>query len=171
MMNISGAIILAFFGSLWVTLTLVLGFDVRGWAVGLPFLSFVVITLAALHVHRMPGERRRPSERAGRIIMWSSIGEGLAIPAAIVAVEAMHRPDWTLPAMAVVVGLHFLPMAMLIPFHRYYIPCVVLVLTGLVGGVVGGRNGTVLTGCVAGAAVTLAAVMAVLQNWKSRKTG
>lgn len=46
-----------------------------------------------------------PSERAGRVIIWSSIGEGVGLFVAANIVQNLHRPELLLPAMALVVGL------------------------------------------------------------------
>ena len=49
---------------------------------GLPFLGFLLIALAAADVIRRPGEGVAPSKRAEKVIMWSSIGEGVGLFAA-----------------------------------------------------------------------------------------
>lgn len=44
--------------------------------------------------------------------MWSTIGEGIGLFLASNIVINLHRPDLLLPSMALVVGLHFLPIAL-----------------------------------------------------------
>src|SRR4051812_16686999 len=115
-----GAIIMSFFGSLFAALTL--GFQL-GWSglwLGLPYIIFIAIALAAIIVIRLPGQGITPSQRAEKVIMWSSIGEGVGLfLAANIVINLGHR-QLLLPAMATVVGLHFLPMAFAVPFKPFY---------------------------------------------------
>ena len=58
--------------------------------------------------------------------MWSSIGEGVGLFVAAQTVISLGHREMLLPAMALVVGLHFLPMAYAIPsglFTASALPC------------------------------------------------
>lgn len=61
----------------------------------------------------------RPS-RVGRIIGRSAAGEGVGIFLAVNIVMNLGRPDLVLPAIALVIGLHFPPMAYANPFRLFY---------------------------------------------------
>lgn len=71
-------------------------------------------------------------------------------------------------AIAVIVGLHFLPMARPFPFVIYYALGIVLCGPGLPGFPVGGRSGMQLTGRIASATVTGGAVLPVLRGRRAR---
>ncbi len=89
-----GALIMGFFGAVFASMTLYWQWHLRGVALALPFLGFILIAIAANHVIRAPGEGIKPSPREERVIMWSSIGES--------------------------VGLHFLPIAFAAGFRPFY---------------------------------------------------
>src|SRR4051812_39525372 len=115
-----GAIIMSFFGSLFATLTLLFEFGWTGMVLGLPYVIFAAIALAAIIVIRRPGEGIVPSRQAERVIMWSSIGEGVGLfLVANIVINLGHR-ELLLPAMAVVVGLHFLPIAHATGLRAFY---------------------------------------------------
>lgn len=63
---------------------------------------------------------------------WSAI-EGVAIGVAVVLLSIVHRTDAILPAVAVIVGLHFLPLARGFPERLYYGTGAGLVLLGVAG--------------------------------------
>ena len=62
-------------------------------------------------VIHLPGGGIKPSKEAERAIIWSSTAEEIGLFLASDIVIKLHRPDLLLPAMALVVGLHFLPIA------------------------------------------------------------
>ena len=51
--------------------------------------------------------------------MWSSIGEGVGLFAAAQLTISLGHRELLLPAMALVVGLHFLPIALAVPFRPF----------------------------------------------------
>ena len=65
--------------------------------------------------------------------MWSRIGEGLGLFAAGQTVMSIHRPELLLPAMALVVGLHFLPIAWSGPFRPFYLLGGALIVAAFLG--------------------------------------
>ena len=106
-----GALIMSFFGAVFASLTLYWERQVAGGALALPFLAFALIAFCACLVICRPGEGLKPTPGEERAIMWSSIGEGIGLFLASSIVINLHRPDLLLPSMALVVGLHFLPIA------------------------------------------------------------
>ena len=114
--------------------------------VGGPIISVLLILIAR---RRLSGASARPPEeakRAGRIVGWAAGGEGIAI--AVVAnllILNGHR-DLVLPAMAIIVGLHFLPLALLFKVRIYYATALLLVLVGAAGFILDAPLRNLVTG-------------------------
>src|SRR4051812_11703155 len=150
-----GAIIMSFFGSLFATLTLLFEFGWTGMVLGLPYLMFAAIALAAIIVIRRPGEGLVPSKHAEKVIMWSSMAEGVGLfLAANIAINLGHR-ELLLPAMALVVGLHFLPIAHATRLPPFYILGIALLAAAVLGALIGQPYGARCSGFAAAAALWL----------------
>lgn len=165
-MGSRGAIIMSFFGAVFFALTLAWQWQVTGPALILPFLVSAVIGVAALYVIRQPGGRNVLSPRAKRTLIWASTGEGIGIFIAINIVVNLHRPEWRLPAMALVVGLHFLPIAYAATFRAFYILGAALIAVALMGFAMPMPVGGELAGIAAGTCLWITSVIAVLREWK-----
>lgn len=165
-----GAIIMSFFGAVFAALTLYWQWHVSGLFLALPFVVFAAIATAARIVIRVPGDGIKPSETVERTIMWSSIGEGVGLFLASNIVINLHRPDLLLPSMALVVGLHFLPIAYAASFRPFYILGATLILSGLASGVVSAPTAGVLAGFTAACGLWIAAAMAVRRDWRLKQT-
>ena len=163
-----GALIMSFFGAVFASLTLYWQWHLSGAALAWPFAAFVLIGIAASYVIHKPGEGIKPSEREQRAIMWSSIGEGIGLFLASNIVINLHRPDLLLPSMAVVVGLHFLPIAFAAEFRPFYALGVVLIAIAAAGFVVGGPTGGELAGFMAAGALWFASGIAVRRDWVAK---
>jgi hypothetical protein len=163
-----GAIIMSFFGALFAALTLGFQFHWTGLALGLPFLMFVAIALAAIAVIRRPGAGISPSPAAERVIMWSSIGEGVGLfVVANLVINLGHR-EMLLPAMAFVVGLHFLPMAYAMPFRPFYALGVALLAAAAAGFAVAAPTGDAVSGFAGTIALWVAALLAVRRDVQAK---
>jgi hypothetical protein len=163
-MGASGAIIMGFFGALFAAMTLSLQLHGTGVLLALPFLAFVAVAAAAAHTLRLPGEGVVRTERAVRIIRWSSIAEGIGIfLAANIAINLGHR-DLLLPAIALVVGLHFLPMAWGIPYRPFLVLGIVLLLAAVAGFAAPQPLGGEVAGFAAALALTAAAILAIRRD-------
>jgi hypothetical protein len=104
--------------------------------------------------------------RVGRVVgLWSFI-ELAALLVAANVLEHMHRPDLMFPFGAIIVGLHFFPLALGIPVRLYLATGAGLVLAGLVGFAVPVAERPLIVGI--GAAVTLWATAVVIVS-RSRK--
>jgi hypothetical protein len=164
-MGAKGAIILGFFGSLFAALTLAFAFDRTGIMLAFPFAMFAAIALAAIIVMRRPGEGIVPSERVKRTIMWSSIGEGIGMAlAANIAIKLGH-PEMLLPAMALVVGLHFLPIAHAARFRPFWLLGFALLTAAALGFALGLPW---IAGFAGAAALWAAALLAVRREMAAR---
>lgn len=164
-----GALIMSFFGAVFAAMTMFWQWDVTGLRLTLPFVIFAVIGLAASIVIHLPGEGIKLSQKMARAIMWSSAGEGIGLFLASNIVINVHRPDLLLSAMALVVGLHFLPIASATSFRPFYILGTALIVCALIGVVVGAPTGGVLAGFSAACGLWIAAAMAVRRDWRSKQ--
>lgn len=163
-----GAVIMSFFGAVFASLTLYWQWHLNGAALAVPFLGFILIGLAASYVIRSPGEGIKPSPKEERAIMWSSIGEGVGLFLASNIVINLHRPDLLLPSMALVVGLHFLPIAFAASFRPFYVLGTALILVAIAGFVVRAPTGGEVAGFMAAGALWLASAIAVRRDWSAK---
>ncbi len=163
-----GAIIMGFFGSAFAALTLAWQFRLTGAVLAAPFLVFAGIGLAAAYVLRLPGAGVAPSARAERVIMWSSIAEGVGLFIVANLVQNLHRPDLLLPAMALVVGLHFLPIAAAAPFRPFYVLGGALILAAIAGASFAAPLGGAIAGLAAAGALWIAALLAIRRDRRAR---
>jgi len=166
-----GAIIMGFFGALFASLTLHWQWHVSGTALALPFAVFLLIGLAARHVLHLPGQGIVPSERAEKAIMWSSIGEGIGLFLASNIVINLHRPDLLLPAMALVVGLHFLPIAFAAAFRPFYGLGAALIVAAALGAMAPAPMGGKIAGICAALSLWIAALLALRRDWRAKQAG
>lgn len=159
-----GALIMSFFGGVFASLTLYRQWHLSGAVLAAPFGVFAVVALAAGYVIRSPGEGVTPSAKEQRAITWSSCGEGIGLFLVSNVVMNLHRPDLLLPSMALVVGLHFLPIAFAARFRPFYVLGAALVVVATAGFVVGGAAGGKLAGSCAAGALWVASAMAVRRD-------
>lgn len=136
---------------------------------GFTFLAFALIGAAAGYVIRIPGDGIRPSPKEERAIMWSSIGEGVGLFLVANIVINLHRPDLLLPSMALVVGLHFLPIALAAGFRPYFVLGTALIGASIMGFLVGAPTGGELTGFMAAGALWVASGIAVRRDWSAKR--
>lgn len=166
-----GAIIMGFFGALFAALTLGFQLHWRGLALGLPFLGFLLIAFAATIVIRRPGEGIKPSPQAEKVIMWSSIGEGVGLFAAAQLTMSLGHPELLLPAMAIVVGLHFVPIGRATAFMPFYLLGAALLAAGALGFVAPAPAGGEVSGFAGAAALWIASVLAVRRDARAKSVG
>jgi hypothetical protein len=85
--------------------------DAPLWAYGLPVaLSILVAALSLARAHE-PAVPPEVARRIGRTVgLWSTI-EAILIALAVAVLVRLGRPDLIGPAVALIVGLHFLPLA------------------------------------------------------------
>jgi hypothetical protein len=161
-----GSIIMGFFGAVFLSLTLMWQQHVWGPVLILPFVIFAVIGAAALSVLRRSGGGNALSDKAKRILVWSSTGEGIGIFIAINIVMNLHRPEWRLPAMALIVGLHFLPIAYGAAFRAFYILSAALIVAAFIGFAAATPFGGYFAGIAAAMSLWVASLLGVLRDWR-----
>ncbi|WP_340371967.1 hypothetical protein [Peribacillus sp. FSL E2-0218] len=121
-----GVIFMAFFGTLWA------GIGVMGlqeW--GFPYVELAAILVGFLlligGISLLHAAQEMPHQITGklkRIRFWFNIvfiAEGLLIGAAIAICNATHQTDLIPGVIAIIVGLHFLPLASLFQIKLYYL--------------------------------------------------
>ncbi|WP_433544194.1 hypothetical protein ACQPZG_03115 (plasmid) [Streptomyces sp. CA-294286] len=112
----SSGMILTFFGTLWWLVgALVLDGGVRTAA--LLAGAVAAVSLLVLAARRLDGTGGREAyERGARTFMWSNVGQGAGIAVVVVVGNLTGASSWIPALIAVVVGVHFFPLAR--PFGR-----------------------------------------------------
>ncbi|MES2055339.1 MAG: hypothetical protein V4564_05300 [Pseudomonadota bacterium] len=159
---------MSFFGAVFAAMTLAIGLGWSGVPLMLPFLVFAAIAAAAAIVIRRPGEGVTPSTQAGRVIMWSTIGEGVGLFVAANLVVNLGHHEWLLPAMALVVGLHFIPMAAAIPFRPFYGLAAALLGAAALGFALTQPINEEIAGLTAALALWTAALLAIRRDSRAK---
>ena len=118
-----------FFGAVWLLLGLYGGRAFAGsLRVGLLLAGVVLaacIGIVRRSVRQSSVDTRSSAEaavsqQAGQRFGWISAFEGGAIFLAIVLLNASHRQQFIAPVIAIIVGLHFFPLARLFGADLYY---------------------------------------------------
>jgi hypothetical protein len=126
-----GAIIMGLFAALWW----IVGTGASGRGSGPMYTVAIVITglivgAASRQAGRTSGS---PEERArrGRLVGIASGVEGLVIFVSINVLANIGRRDLAAPIIAIIVGLHFLPLARWLRVPLYYVTSALLVGLGI----------------------------------------
>jgi hypothetical protein len=163
-----GAIIMSFFGAVFASITLGFQLHRSGVLFTFPFLIFAGIAAVAAWVIRQPGQGISPSERGKRVILWSSIGEGIGLFIAANIVINIGHAEMLLPAMALVVGAHFFPIACAAPFPPFYFLGAALLSAAALGFGISQPGGGAVAGFAAAIALWVAALLAVRRDMKAK---
>ena len=133
-MSPTGAAIMGAFGAVWWTI----GVSTNGraavplYGVGLVIAAAIIVTAwrrGSRSRSQSPGEARRQ----GRLVGVASAVEGVLIFLAVNVLVNIKRPDLIAPVGAIIVGLHFLPLARWLPARLYYATAALLTLCGVAG--------------------------------------
>src|SRR5437763_1266969 len=168
-MGARGAVIMGFFGSVFAALTMCLQWQIMGAMLAFPFIIFLAIVAVASHTMRLKGNGIVLSEKTKKALMWSSIGEGIGIFLAVNVVANLHRPDLLLPAIALVVGLHFLPIAHASSFRPFYVLGAFLLLSAVIGLVVAAPAGGAIAGIAAALSLWVASLAAIGRDRQAKQ--
>jgi hypothetical protein len=137
----SGVLFMAFFGTLWASIGTG---GLQGW--GGPWLAIVTVLVGIglllggisllLASQRLPNQVAEADARRGRRTgIWFGIvfaTEGLLIGIASVICNALHRFDLFFPIMALIVGVHFFPLAALFQVKIHYVAGALLCLLAII---------------------------------------
>lgn len=164
-----GAIIMSFFGGVFAALTMYWQWHIEGIALATPFVVPAIVTSLAAYVINLPGQGNVLSKRTGRAIMWSSIAEGVGLFVASTIVADLHRPEWQLPVMALVVGLHFLPIAFAASYRPFYVLGASLIVSAIIGVLAAAPTGGEIAGIMAATSLWIAACLGLTRDWRSKR--
>jgi len=130
-----GVIVMGFFAALWWGLGMSLSGHASPLTISAGCLVSLAMVVAAIRAERGCVSRTAGDERRiGRLVMWASAAEGIAILVAVNVLNWIGLPDYFVCALALIVGLHFVPLARGIPNARFYnITAIALVAIGLAG--------------------------------------
>ena len=160
-----GSIIMSFFGAVFLTAATVTAIGWKTPFLLIPCLAFAAIaTIASHRINRAPNGRFEPDARAERLIARSSIAEGILIPVVAMTLANTGHNDLVLPGIALVVGLHFLPMAYAIPSRPFYLLAAALILAAAAGMVLHQPAGSIIAALTASLALFLASAVALSRN-------
>jgi hypothetical protein len=170
-MGAAGAIVMSFFGAVFASLALSTQFGQTGAVLALPFLVFAAIAVSAvLHPRRVAPTFMR-AKHTDRVVMWSSAVEGVAIFIAVNLLVNLGHRELLLPTIALIVGLHFLPMAYALAFRPFYGLGGVILLAAALGFMLKQPAGGSIAGLVSAGALWVAAIFALLreEQWPGLK--
>ena len=129
-----GAVVLNIFATIWW----IVGAVTLNWSPALSIGVPVVILLYLFLIQKKSGtmlvnQSEQESRRIGRLVSIASSIEGIAIFITVNILANLGKSELLLPIIAIIVGLHFLPLARWIPSTVYYYTAVVLILLGTIG--------------------------------------
>ena len=165
-MGSTGAVIMSFFGVIFCILGL--GPEI-GWTNPLFLIPFAILGFIVMRVVALSrrGSANLASASTDKVFMWATIGEGIGIVIVVnVLVNFGHR-DLILPGIAAVVGLHFLPIAYVIPFRPFYAVAAGLLAAAAFGFLAGQPAGSEVAGVVAAVALWVASFTALSRESRS----
>ena len=153
-----GLWVLCFFAAVWA----VAGVLVDGaptWWIGPPIVLSGAILIFAL---RRAGSPQESAPHVGRLIgTWSAI-EGIAMFLAANVLVNLHLRQAIMPVLAIIVGVHFLPLARGIPARLYYATGAALIVIGIVALIAPPWHLPLLVGGAAAAILWASAAASVL---------
>jgi hypothetical protein len=154
-----GIWVLNIFAALWGVAAITVG--------GLPeWLAFGPVALSAallLWGSRQPVGTGNPIEgkHVGRVVAVATAIELVAILVTQALLAKLHQPTAMMPAVAIIVGLHFLPLARWIPVPLYYRTGGALVAAGLMALVLPPADRAIWTGAAAALILWTSGIMLV----------
>ncbi len=124
-----GIWVLNIFAAVWAAAAILVSHQ-PGWLVAFPIaLSAALLVWASRQ--QFPARDPAIEARIGRVVsIWSAV-EGVAMFLAANILINLHLSGLLMPVFAVIVGLHFLPLARGFPAPLYYATGAALILAGL----------------------------------------
>jgi hypothetical protein len=141
----SAIVFMAGFAAAWWVMGLGLQAPVGQLAVG-PVVSVAMILFARWRLRNVPPASSARAARSRRIIGWALGGEGVAIAVVSHLMVKAGLIAFIVPAVAIIVGLHFLPLAKLFQVKIYYVAGALITLAGLAGLAVDAPHRALVTG-------------------------
>jgi len=122
-------LILSLFAMLWGVAALVVD-GTTGALLAAPVAVTAIISAAGWKILPPAHLAATESKRIRLLVRRWSIVEGILIVGAVTVLQHLHATDLIAAAIAIIVGLHFLPLARGIPERLYYATAIALVATG-----------------------------------------
>lgn len=99
--------------------------------------------------------------QTGRVIMWSTMAEAVAILLVVNVFRNVGLADVVLPGIAAVVSLHFIPIGLASNLRRFQALTIALMAAAVVGFALRGMAGTAIAGIGAAIALWCASIFAL----------
>jgi hypothetical protein len=133
-MSSTGAIIMGVFAAIWWLVGVRASGHASTLTYGIPLVIAGLIVIVALRGRDRFGQAT-PEEHArrDRLVGLASAAEGLAIFVAVNVLTNLGRSDYAGPVIAIIVGLHFMPLARWLPSRLYYSTGALLIGLGVCG--------------------------------------
>lgn len=141
----SAIVFMAGFAAAWWMMGLGLQAPVGQLVVG-PVVSVAMILYARRRLKNAPPATADWVAKRRRIIAWALAGEGVAIAVVSNLLVRAGLIAFIVPAVAIIVGLHFLPLAKLFQVKIYYVAGALITLAGLAGLAVDAPHRALVTG-------------------------
>jgi hypothetical protein len=164
---VSGIMVMSVFGTGWALVGvggLVSSVPLRvvGWVVALALAALVVRTALRWHASPDPARirpRAQPPGDPGRTFLLVNVAQAVLILLAVLGLTRLGRPEYIAPAVCLVVGLHFLPLARAFAVPLYWTTGLALVAVAVLGAVLAA------VGVGTGAVFAVVGLCAALTLW------
>jgi hypothetical protein len=163
-MTPTGAVIMGVFGAVWWVIGIRGSGNTSALMYGIPILITAVIMVAASRIRSGAATSREEDARRGRLVGIASGIEGLLILVAINVLLNIRKLELAAPVGAIIVGLHFLPLARWLPARLYYATSALLVALGLAGFVIANVDRRFLVVGIGSACVLWLTCLVVLRH-------
>lgn len=124
----TGVLAMSGFGALWASAGVVLSgapawtwIVLVSWTVAFAAHAFRLLRANPRVTQPLPADVAARRQRAGRLFLGASVGEGLGIFLAVNVVVNLGHPQWQAAAAMGVVGLHFLPLALAFGYRPHLV--------------------------------------------------
>ena len=134
MVNKAGIIILSGFAVIWLVFAKINGAPIP-WLL-MPLAAGISALLVRKFLQQKPAQSFFPlseQKRIGRVFMWSSIGEGIGIFFVINILANVGMADRYMAGIALIVGLHFIPIAWGVPMRIAFVQAAILLALSAAG--------------------------------------
>ena len=155
-------IVLNLFAAIWGAAAILTAGYPR-WLIAAPILLSVVLTIWSRRALAHLGPRT-DGARIGRLVGICSAVEGIVIFATANLLTNMGMADAIGPAIAIIVGLHFLPLAYGLPARIYYLTGGAMVVAGAAALLLPGPERLPAAGIAAAGILWASAVAVILRN-------
>ena len=171
-MSSTGAIIMGVFAAIWWLVGVRASGHASPLTYGIPLVATGLIVIAALRGrNRLAQAPPEEQARRGRLVGIASAVEGLAIFVAVNVLANLGRSDYAAPVIAIIVGLHFVPLAQRLPAHLYYGTGALLSVLGVCGFAIRAPDQRVLIVSVGAACVLWLTCVIVLGRARVMRGG